>query len=252
MRLTILVIGVWLAHACRPAPIARDGDARVVPVPVIAPDSEPAWVHDDTSIVTARGRSQPVIRDVVLVLFHPNATQAERQAAIDRVSGKVVGGGRLNGVEGYYLVLLPRDTTHTLLFEALPVLKAMPGVLVAMPDYAFRLDNTPLHSSWPLLTDQLPDLDTSRVFTFPGDSLRIFRTDISISFKPNVTDSAKAAFFQRRSMTVIGITLAGRFFVRVPDPGPNSDAFRRMLEAVRREPEVELAALIPRDPLEQR
>lgn len=105
---------------------------------------------------------------------------------------------------------------------------------------------------WPLLTDRLPDLDTSRVFTFPGDSFRIFRTDISIIFKPGVTDSAKAAFFRRHSMTVIGLTLAGRFFVRVPDPGPSGEAFRRMLDALGREPEIEVAALIPRDPLEER
>lgn len=102
--------------------------------------------------------------------------------------------------------------------------------------------------SWPLLTNQLPDLDTSRVFTL-GDSFRIYRTDIGLSFRPQLSDSAKRAFFERHAMTVIGVTLGGSFFVRIPDPGPTAQEFYRALEAIRREPEVALATLLLRDPL---
>lgn len=108
-----------------------------------------------------------------------------------------------------------------------------------------------VRASWPLLTDQLPDLDTSRVFT-SGDSFRIYRTDIGLVFRPDVSDSAKAVFFERHAMTVIGYTSAAHFFVRIPDPGPTAQEFYRALEAIRREPEIAVATLLPRDPLNHR
>jgi hypothetical protein len=113
-----------------------------------------------------------------------------------------------------------------------------------------RTDHQRLASlHWPLLVDQLPDLDTSRVVTTSPNSFRLYRTDISLSFKPEVSDSAKIAFFGRHSMCVIGVTQAGRFFVRIPDPGPTVEALYAVLESLRREPEVARASSIPRDPL---
>lgn len=102
---------------------------------------------------------------------------------------------------------------------------------------------------WRLLVNDLPDLDTSRVVALPGDSFRVFRTDISLTFKPNVSDSAKALFIDRHSMHVIGVTNVGRFFVRIPDPGPTYEGLNRVIEALRHEPEIERAGWIPRDPL---
>jgi len=107
----------------------------------------------------------------------------------------------------------------------------------------------PPGADWPRLTNALPDLDTTRVFQLRGDTFEIFRTDISLRFKAGVSDSAKAAFFARHSMTVIGVTGSGHFFVRMPDPGPSLQSFYDALDRFRGEPEVYLVALIPRTPL---
>lgn len=183
--------------------------------------------------------------------FHPAATQAKRQAAIDAVSGRVIGGGRLHGVDGYYIVLLPRDTTHTKLFAALDVIRPMHAVQRVLPDYVEPLDNTPIASPWPVLTDHLPDLDVSRVVMMPPDTFKWFRTDISLHFKSTVSDSAKAAFFTRHQMTVIGVTTAGRFFVRIPDPGNTVDALFKAVDAIRHEPEVAIAGAVARSQLRE-
>lgn len=101
---------------------------------------------------------------------------------------------------------------------------------------------------WPRLVEHLPALDTSRVVTV-SDSLHVFRTDISLTFKPTVADSAKAAFFARHFLRVIGVTSAGRFFVRIPDPGPNPEALLQIIAKLREEQEVARAGWILRDPL---
>lgn len=105
-----------------------------------------------------------------------------------------------------------------------------------------------VRAAWPILNGQLPDFDTSRVF-ISGDSFRIYRTDIGLTFKPDVTDSAKAAFFDRHTMTVIGVS-STHFYVRIPDPGPSADAFYRVLHALQREPEIAIATFVPRDALQ--
>jgi hypothetical protein len=105
---------------------------------------------------------------------------------------------------------------------------------------------------WPLLVDQFPELDTSRVVIASPDSFRLYRTDISLSFKEGVSDSAKAGFFERHAMRVIGVTQTGRFFVRIPDQGPTVEALNAVIESLRREPEVALASSIPRENLPHR
>jgi len=108
-------------------------------------------------------------------------------------------------------------------------------------------------ADWPVLTSTLPDLDTSRVLQLEGDTvgdtILVYRTDITLRFNVGVSDSAKAAFFERRSMTVIGMTESGRFFVRIPDPGPSPQSFFAALEGLRAEPEILRVTLIPRSPM---
>jgi len=111
-----------------------------------------------------------------------------------------------------------------------------------------KADTAQQAGRWPLLVDRLPELDTSRVVTDPRDSIRIFRTDISLTFKPYLTDSAKATFLERHSMRVIGVTPVGRFFVRIPDPGPTLQSLLQLIDALRAEPEVARAGWIQRDP----
>ena len=93
----------------------------------------------------------------------------------------------------------------------------------------------------------MPLLDTSRVIVLPGDSVGVFRTDLSLTFKPAVSDSAKAAFFARHSMQVIGVTPVGQFFVRIADPGPSSQVFLQTVADLRAEPEVAGVGWIPRE-----
>lgn len=105
----------------------------------------------------------------------------------------------------------------------------------------------PPDTIWRLLTDSLPDLDTLKVVSLPGDTFRVYRTDIAIRFNSDVSNSAKAAFFGRHSMTVLGVTVTGKFFVRIPDPGLSAAELFQALDALRSEPEVALAIWVPRD-----
>jgi len=116
---------------------------------------------------------------------------------------------------------------------------------VALP--AMSAGSVQQQTRWPLLVDRLPELDTSRVVTLPEGSVRVFRTDISLTFKPNLSDSAKTVFLARHSMRVTGVTPAGRFFVRIPDPGPSFEALLQLINTLRAEPEVARAGWIPRD-----
>ena len=134
MRVFVLGLIAWLHLGCSAATLRAP--ARV-PVPATAPDTLPAWIYDDSSIVTAPDRPGSFIKNLVLVLFSPTAPQEQRQAAIDSVRGVVVGGVRLNSRDGLYLVALPDDPTQASLFRAIRVLTGMPGVTSALPDYVF-------------------------------------------------------------------------------------------------------------------
>jgi hypothetical protein len=104
-------------------------------VPASAPDSEPSWLYDDTNVVHASGWPDAFVTDLAVVLFAPGATQVQRQAAVDTVKGSVVGGLRLNGIDGFYLVALPHAPTQETLRRAISTLKTMPGVVTASPDW---------------------------------------------------------------------------------------------------------------------
>ena len=77
------------------------------PVPAQAPDSVPAWVRADSNLAGPSAHIPVRFRKNLLVVqFQRQATQAERQAAIDLVAGTVVGGGG-GGSGGIYLVRVP-------------------------------------------------------------------------------------------------------------------------------------------------
>ena len=95
-------------------------------VPAEPPDSEPAWFSADTMWTSDMPESPfPVLKNIVSVTFTPSATQAERQAAIDLVHGKVVGGSR---VARFYWILLPDDPTGHTMRRALELLQGLPQV----------------------------------------------------------------------------------------------------------------------------
>jgi hypothetical protein len=104
--------------------------------------------------------------------------------------------------------------------------------------------------SWPILENTLPELDTSRVVRLASGRL-MYRTDITLRFRDDVSDSAKTAFFSRHAMSVIGVTRSGQFFVRIPDPGPSPDSLFSILQQLRTEPEIHSAASLDRSPMEE-
>ncbi|HET9293445.1 MAG TPA: hypothetical protein VFO06_04060 [Gemmatimonadales bacterium] len=108
-------------------------------VPVEAPDTLPAWIYDDSNIVSGSPYySTPFLRDIIVVTFRPSANQAERQAAIDLVGGVVVGGARSPGAEGdYYVKVATADSGKTLLATA-KRLNALSQVLTASLDTLIR------------------------------------------------------------------------------------------------------------------
>lgn len=110
----------------------------------------------------------------------------------------------------------------------------------------------PPGADWPVLTNTYPELDTSRVVQLPGDMFLVYRTDITLRFKPGVSDAGKAAFFARHLMTVLGVTQSGMFFVRIPDPGPSVQSLFQALDQLRSEPEILLVASIERTPMPHR
>jgi len=108
-----------------------------MPVPARAPSTAPRslWSRDnwyrDTVFV-----SGTYLRDIAVVLFRATATQAERQAAVELVHGKVVGGHPLaEGSDGYYYVCVPGTDYPRPLIRALQQLQALPQVLSATPEF---------------------------------------------------------------------------------------------------------------------
>lgn len=98
----------------------------------------------------------------------------------------------------------------------------------------------PLDTIWPVLTGYEPILDTTVVLprsTGP-DPLIFFRTVINITFEDGVSDAAKAAFFARHSLTVLGVSPAYLFYVRIPDPGMDVQAYDALLDTLQAEPET--------------
>ncbi|HEY6109627.1 MAG TPA: hypothetical protein VIV56_12085, partial [Gemmatimonadales bacterium] len=71
------------------------------------------------------------------------------------------------------------------------------------------------------------------------------RTDINLRFKTGISDSGKRTFFVRHSITVVGVTRSGMFYVRIPDPGPRVQQLWKALETLRSEPEVDIVSFIP-------
>ena len=104
----------------------------------------------------------------------------------------------------------------------------------------------PPDTAWTYLTDHMPTFDTSRLATLPGDTLRVFRTDISMTFNTNVTDAEKRTFFANHSMTHIQVTPTARFFVRIPDRG-SADSVLQTIASLGNEPQIARAGWVLRN-----
>jgi hypothetical protein len=101
-------------------------------VPASAPDSIPNSVYAAANVSTnLSGLSGTYVRNIVTILFAPNTPRARRQAAVDAVGGRVIGGYRLPDGDGEYYVRLPDDGTAGPLLRAMDLLNGFPGVEAA-------------------------------------------------------------------------------------------------------------------------
>jgi hypothetical protein len=99
-------------------------------VPPLAPDSIAEAVLDSLGTVGAPSRpGVRYLRNLIAARFDSAAPQAQRQAAVDRVCGLVVGGDHSDGgVDGYYLVRLRGAESVSALDAAADAMRHMPGV----------------------------------------------------------------------------------------------------------------------------
>jgi hypothetical protein len=100
------------------------------------PDTMADWVSSSSNWVTNTTQIAGMfVKDLVLIRFVAGATQQQRQEAVDRIGGTVVGGVPFyGGVEGVYYVQLPADPTNERVFAAIDTLNAQPQVENALPD----------------------------------------------------------------------------------------------------------------------
>jgi hypothetical protein len=108
-------------------------------VPALAPNYTPPEMYGEPNII----ENTPYItggylKNILTVFFTQGATQQERQAAVDKVSGTVVGGVRF-GSDGVYYVQVASDSTGALLAAAKDSLNALPQVGIAL--YELFLEN---------------------------------------------------------------------------------------------------------------
>ena len=91
-------------------------------VPAVAPDSSPTWLAADSAF------TNEIAKSALVVKFTPNATVADKSAALDSVGGVVVGGDPgFGGSDGPYIVWVPATNLESL-FAFIAVLKRQPNV----------------------------------------------------------------------------------------------------------------------------
>ena len=181
------------------------------------------------SVLTVAPPGDPDVlyyRNVVGIAFVENASGPAVRAVLRKYHAVIIGGDPYEGPWGGYIVRIPDPGPS---MDALGLLLSRIEAEAAVAEaswitYRDRFvprtsSSTPMSAdtAWPVLTT-LPLLDTSRVVSL--DTFLLFRTDINLRFKVGISGSAKRAFFVRHSMTVVGVTRSGMFFVRIQDPGP--------------------------------
>ena len=111
-------------------------------------------------------------RNVVLIGFHPEATQGERQQAIDLVQGEVLGGVRIR-TGGFYSVRVQTDGTADSLAGALEQLRGLSQVKPATPH---PLGIVPAHrkpNDRPGYTLSKTQIDSIRLTYICGNRFRV-------------------------------------------------------------------------------
>lgn len=160
--LAIVLLLPLAAGAQRPAVVIPRPPCVVKSfVPPAAPDTVAENVLD--SLGTIAVSAQPGVsymRNLLAVRFDDDAPQEQRQAAVDRVCGIVVGGDHSDGSDnGYYLVRLRGAESVSALDAAADAARRMPGVASAQT-LALRQADAP----------QAPDAATAASSCADGNS----------------------------------------------------------------------------------
>ena len=177
-------------------------------VPAKAPDSVPAWVRADSNL-SGPSASIPFRfrKNLLIVQFRQEATQVERQAAVDLVSGSVVGGSG----NDIYLVRV-----------------ADPGGGSALVQASKRLQEAP--DRVPACSPPIRASGASRYIP-----MRFLRNIVGVQFTSDATASQRQTAIDLIQGRVIGgPRAAGIYLVRVEDPGDGSGIMKAVerLEAL--------------------
>jgi hypothetical protein len=121
------------ARAQRTATLPHPACAARDLVPPLAPDTVAEHVLDSLGTIAAPSRpGVRYLRNLLAARFDSTAPQGQRQAAVDRVCGVVVGGDHSDGgADGYYLVRLRGAESVSALDAAADAMRHMPGVMSA-------------------------------------------------------------------------------------------------------------------------
>ena len=134
-QIPFAVLAVATTIACAPSPPVVDPATaeRADTVPATAPNFRPPDLGEDLVVDAAGDR---VSTTVLTVLFEADATQTERQAAVDAVDGTVIGGVNVDG-DGWYYVRVEQAGSLDEIYRLAGVLAALPQVTIAAPYIEF-------------------------------------------------------------------------------------------------------------------
>lgn len=270
----VLAMTVVACGQTRHPSAALSVDAAQRPhVPVTAPDTVPAWVHAPRNLASDTGASYQYYADIILVCFTPDATQTERQAAIDAVGGEVVGGQPMPAGEGFYYVRLNARRRLEPLANAVTKLWSVPQVTAASlvtpleeqsrrpggeggpagpPQYlaqnhgSLAVVPAPHDTARPPVPT-MPNLpaDTMLTVELPGvprSEELFYRNIIGIIFDDTTNGSTVRRLFARYGGTIIGGVPGDKeYFVEIPDPGSTFAALDSLVTRLNAEGGVKLA-----------
>lgn len=91
--------------------------------------------HDSNVVANPPGRTGHYLKHIVVVGFAAGTPRAQRQAAIDLIGGRVIGGARVydGGSDGWYIVRVAGDSLMATVSAAITTLRTLPHVDVATP-----------------------------------------------------------------------------------------------------------------------
>lgn len=119
-------------------------------VTLAPPDTIPSSLYDSANVILDSpffGLSRRLLKDIVSIRFVAAASRDERQAAVDVIKGRVIGGRHLPGIEGYYLVEIADNGTGQQIRAAVDTLSTLPTVASATPEYLWVPEELVIHLS---------------------------------------------------------------------------------------------------------